>query len=175
MRPHTTNKLHFNFGFLLSANPGESRRVEMDYPAVRLEELHLEPLTGYFKASRTARGIFLRGKLISFAEAECARCNTHFLHPIELYLDDHYYLPEVAPLGEYVIDETGRLDLGPLVRELAITAVPMQPICKTDCQGLCIECGTNLNETNCDCVDDDLDPRFAILQKLLDSNQINNP
>lgn len=171
MRPHTTNKLHFNFGFLLAANPGDSRRVEMDYPAVRLEELHLEPLTGYFKASRTASGIYLRGKLISFAEAECARCNAVFRHPIEIHLDDHYYLPEVAPPGEYIIDETGKLDLGPLVREIAITAVPMQPICKAACQGLCVECGANLNEEDCGCEEDDIDPRFAILQQLLDGKQ----
>ncbi|MGB1252417.1 MAG: YceD family protein [Candidatus Promineifilaceae bacterium] len=171
MRPHTTNKLHFNFGFLLSANPGEHRRVEMDYPAVRIDELHLEPLTGYFKASRTAQGIFLRGKLTSFAEAECARCNSLFLHPMSLHLDDHYYLPEVAPLGEYTIEETGKLDLGPLVRELAITAVPMQPVCKEACQGLCIECGTNLNETDCGCVDEYIDPRFAILQQLLEKKE----
>ena len=171
MANHTTDRLHFNFGYLLADNPGESRIVELDYPSVKLDEVYLEPLTGKFRASRTARGIFLKGKLRSIMEIDCARCSHPFKSPVDLLLNDHYYLKADAPEGEFIIPESGKLDLGPLVRELAITAVPMQPICKEDCAGLCVTCGINLNETTCDCEDDDIDPRFAILKQLLESEE----
>ena len=168
MPQHTTDKLHFNFGSLLFGNPGEKTTVEIDYPSVKLDDIYLAPLTGKFRASRTARGVFLKGTLQTIMEIECARCNELYQAAAEFHLNDHYYLKEVAPAGEYIIGKDGKLDLGPLVRELAITAVPIKPICKADCQGLCVTCGQNLNHGTCDCVDDDIDPRFAILKQLLE-------
>lgn len=171
MPNHTTDRLHFNFGFLLSGNPGEKTTVELDYPSVKLEEVYLAPLTGKFKASRTARGIFLKGALRSILEIDCSRCMDTFQAPARLPLNDHYYLRDVAPPGEFIIGEDGILNLGPLVRELAITAVPIQPICKNACQGLCVTCGVNLNHETCDCEVDDIDPRFAILKQLLENSE----
>lgn len=168
MPNHTTNKLHFSFGSLLSGTPGEKTIIEIDYPSVKLEDVHLSPLTGKFRASRTARGIFLKGILRTIIEINCARCNDTFQTAAQLHLDDHFFLKESAPAGEYIINKDGKLDLGPLVRELAITAVPIKPICKTDCQGLCVTCGQHLNHGTCECEDDNIDPRFAILKQLLE-------
>ena len=168
MPNHTTDRLHFNFGFLLAGNAGENTIVELDYPSVKLDELYLQPLTGKFRASRTARGIYMKGTLRSIMDVECARCNNMFKAAVTMHLDDHYYLRDVAPPGEFIIGEDGILNLGPLVRELAITDVPIQPICKAACAGLCIECGINLNESTCDCEVDDIDPRFAVLKQLLE-------
>ncbi len=171
MSNHTTDKLHFNFGYLLAGNAGEKTEIELDYPSVKLEEIFLEPLTGKFRASRTARGIFLKGTLRSIMDVECGRCNTTFKTTVTMHLNDHYYLKDVAPPGEFIIGEDGILNLGPLVRELAITDVPIQIICKPDCAGLCVECGVNLNETSCDCVYDTIDPRLAILKQLLENEE----
>ncbi len=171
MPNHTTDKLHFNFGYLLAGNPGENSQVELDYPSVKLEEIYLQPLTGHFRASRTARGIFLKGILRSILDVECGRCNNIFKTAVKMHLNDHYYLKDVAPLGEFTIGEDGLLNLGPLVRELAITSVPIQLICKEDCAGLCVECGANLNETTCDCQEDTIDPRMAILKQLLENEE----
>ena len=168
MPQHTTDKLHFNFGSLLFGNLGEKTTVEIDYPSVKLEDMLLAPLTGKFRASRTARGIFVKGTLRTIIEIECARCNDNYQAPAKFHLDDHYYLKAVAPAGEYIISKNGNLDLGPLVREWAITAVPIKPICKSECQGLCVTCGQNLNHGTCDCEDDDIDPRLAILKQLLE-------
>jgi uncharacterized protein len=45
--------------------------------------------------------------------------------------------------------------------------MPIQPICRSNCQGLCVECGQNLNEGSCTCSNDQIDSRFAKLQNLL--------
>ncbi len=171
MNNHTTDRLVFNFGFLISGNPGQKTTVELDYPSVKLEEIYLAPLTGKFKASRTARGVFLKGNLRSILEIECSRCTDNFQTPVALPLEDHYFLRDEAPPGEFTIADDGILDLGPLVRELAITAVPIQPICKEDCQGLCVTCGQNFNHGTCDCEVDDIDPRMAVLKQLLENNE----
>lgn len=168
---HITRKLRFNFGFLLEGNPGESRVVELDYPAVELDDVMLAPLRGKFRASRTAGGIYLKGTLYTEMQVACARCTELFTLPVEIDLDDHYYTPDLAPPDEYIIDARGILDLGPLLRELAVTAVPMQAVCLEACRGLCVECGQNLNEGDCACEVDNIDPRMAVLKQLLDREE----
>jgi iron only hydrogenase large subunit-like protein/nitrogen-specific signal transduction histidine kinase len=64
--------------------------------------------------------------------------------------------------------ETGFIDLSPLVRELSLLESPMQPLCQPDCQGLCMVCGQNLNEADCGCEVDEIDPRLAKLRSLLE-------
>ncbi len=164
------SKLRFNFGFLIEADLGTSRKVELSYPTIKVsEDLTLTPLEGSFTVTRTGEGIYIGGKLNSLLELQCMRCLIDMQQQISFQLDDlFYYPPESAPIGEQVLGEDGFIDLAPLIRELGLLEVPMQPICKEDCQGLCIECGQNLNEVNCDCEVDDIDPRMAALKQLLD-------
>lgn len=165
------SKLRFNFGFLLEADLGTSREYELNYPSVHLEDdVVLTPLTGEFSAIRNSRGIYITGQLHSQIEGECARCLEATQLPISIPLDDlYYYPPNTAPPGEFAVGEDCFVDLGPLVRQVSLLEIPMQPFCKPDCKGLCAECGQNLNEGSCDCAQDDLDPRMAILKSLLDS------
>jgi uncharacterized protein len=166
------SRLRFNFGFLLEANHGTSRTMELDYPTVQLEDdVTLAPLTGKFQAIRNSKGIYITGLLHSNIDVECARCLDPVTVPLKIQLDEMYsYPPETAPPGEYSVGEDGFIDLAPLVRQLSLLAIPMQPICRVDCQGLCIEFGHNLNEGDCHCPDDDVDPRLSLLRELLDSN-----
>jgi len=62
-----------------------------------------------------------------------------------------------------------RIDVGLLIREQIYLALPMKPICRDDCQGLCSECGTNLNSSSCNCAREAVDPRLASLKTLLKS------
>ncbi len=164
------SRLRFNFGFLLEAPIGTIREVQLDYPSVQVvQDLTLTPLTGDFLATRISEGIYLSGKLRSEIEQQCVRCLEDAIVPLVMQIDElYYYPPGEAPEGAYVVGENGYIDLAPLVRELALLDLPMQPLCKVDCQGLCMECGQNLNLGDCGCVTDDIDPRLAILRQLLD-------
>ena len=163
------SKLRFNFGFLIEADLGTSRLVELDYPSVRVSpDLTLSPLQGKFTATRTGEGIYIGGKLHSTMAVDCMRCLDSMQLPITFSLDElFYYPPETAPEGEQTIGENGYIDLAPLVRELSLLEVPIRPVCRTECRGLCIQCGHNLNEGECDCDIDDIDPRLAALKQLL--------
>lgn len=163
------SRLRFNFGFLLEAEHGTSRTTELEYPSIRVaDDLTLIPLRGAFTATRVSEGVYLTGALHSHTRLGCVRCLEDANVAITIRLDDLFYYPaHSAPPGEHTIGENGYVDLAPLVRELAWLDVPIQPLCKDDCQGLCMICGTNLNDADCDCVDDEIDPRLEVLKQLL--------
>jgi uncharacterized protein len=164
------SRLRFNFGFLLEAPNGTSREVELDYPSIRVsDDMILEPLRGDFTATRISEGIYISGRLNSHILLECVRCLEDANVPLTLDIDElFYYPPEAAPAETYVVGENGFINLSPLVRELALLDTPIQPLCRPDCQGLCMICGQNLNEGDCDCEDDEIDPRLEALKNLLD-------
>lgn len=85
------------------------------------------------------------------------------------------------PEGERALAENGLclgedLDAGgyrgPVIRlddffgEIIALAMPLQPLCRSECPGICPHCGVDLAETQCDCVDEKIDSPFAVLSKL---------
>jgi uncharacterized protein len=58
------------------------------------------------------------------------------------------------------------IDLGQLMKEQFYLALPMKPLCRDECRGLCALCGANLNRGTCGCVAAWEDPRFAALRAL---------
>jgi uncharacterized protein len=61
--------------------------------------------------------------------------------------------------------EDDLLDLEPTLRDAVVLALPLQPLCQPDCEGLCIECGANLND-NPGHKHDVIDARWAALADL---------
>lgn len=147
--------------------------MEIDYPTIQVsEDVTLTPLKGKFTATRTSEGVYVNGRFQSAIHTECNRCLEPTTAPINIDMDELFYYPEEEmPQDEdaFAFDgETGFIDLGPLMRELSLLATPTQPLCRPDCQGLCMECGQNLNEADCGCAVDEIDPRLAKLRTLLE-------
>ncbi|MBK8429789.1 MAG: DUF177 domain-containing protein [Chloroflexi bacterium] len=160
--------LRFNFGYLIEAPSGTSSDIEINYPSMRLDDVVLRPLNGQFRATRTSEGILIQGQFQTLMETECVRCLEMTLLEVETAVEEIFYYPAyTAPEGDYVVHEDGNADLGPLVREMSLLALPMQVLCKPDCLGLCPDCGQNFNVGTCDCEPDDIDPRLAVLRSLL--------
>ena len=65
----------------------------------------------------------------------------------------------------------GRIDLSHMVVEQIVLALPMKPLCKPDCRGLCALCGANRNLESCDCAPEESDPRWAPLKTLQKSRR----
>ena len=76
----------------------------------------------------------------------------------------------VLPLPEepdsFTIDEYYILDLTEAVRQYALMVIPMKPLCREDCAGLCPGCGSNLNQGPCGCPPVEADPRWSVLSKM---------
>ena len=119
----------------------------------------------------------VHGRVKTTLELECGRCLEQFALPVDASFDVRY-LPVDANAGEgehEIEDEDldaayyrdGVLDVIDLLREQFQLALPMKPLCTEACKGLCPECGTNLNRTQCDCTPKWEDPRLAALKGLL--------
>jgi uncharacterized protein len=118
----------------------------------------------------------LVGRVKTAVELTCSRCLEGYVMPVDEAFDV-LYLPH-APAGpgeERMVEdddlstafyEDNVIDLGQLMQEQCYLAVPMKPLCKDDCRGLCPVCGTNFNTGSCDCRPTWVDPRLAALDQL---------
>jgi len=99
----------------------------------------------------------------------CARCmkmtEQHFSVPVfETLADDRAEISD----RDAVIPLTGTaVDLNTVIWPEILLSLQTRYLCKPDCKGLCASCGADLNETTCDCREDDIDPRLAGLKDLL--------
>ena len=132
----------------------------------------------------------LAGRIRGTLELVCSRCLEPFPFPIDVPFDLRY-LPQHLNMSaggtddedddadaESDAEEVGgddlttafyrddQIDLAHMVREQLYLALPMKPLHREDCKGLCPNCGVNLNETTCACQTAWEDPRLAPLKKL---------
>ncbi len=169
MNLNSRHPLRINVGFLLHENVGYSREFDFDHPSVQVgDDLDVVDLNGSIRLTRTNQGLYAQGRLRASTRLECVRCLTGFDQRLTVEMTDLLVFPPgqaVDPL--LAVPETGILDLNPLVREYFLLDVPLQPLCRPDCKGLCPECGNNLNESSCSHTQADVDPRLAALKSLL--------
>ena len=135
------------------------------------------PIRGNVQFLCTNRSILVTGKMDTSVKGECSRCLERFQYPLKMNLEEELFLtidpvsglplPPPTEAGAFLIDENHMLDLGEAVRQYKIMALPMNPVCRKDCSGLCPQCGRNLNQGTCDCAPLPADPRWAQLQGLL--------
>jgi uncharacterized protein len=118
----------------------------------------------------------LVGTVNAGLELSCSRCLEPYRLPVAASFELRY-LPASAASTETEgeVDEDDletsyyredRIDLNELLREQFYLALPMKPLCRDTCRGLCPHCGTNLNTGACDCAPDVEDPRLAVLKNL---------
>jgi len=131
---------------------------------------------------RTDRGILAEAKLHTEVELTCSRCLTLFNCSLMLNIAEEYLpttdvvsgasltLPDES--GGFIIDEHHILDLTEAIRQYALLAIPMKPLCRQDCAGLCPTYGHNLNQGPCHCPSQQADPRWAKLKKLASANGV---
>jgi uncharacterized protein len=166
--PHSP--LRLNVGFVVAQSAGFSRDFPFELPQLNIPpDLQISNLIGSIRASRTPQGILLQLEANVEVSLECVRCLTGFQQPLhieftELYAFSQRYVTDSGLL----MPETGIIDLAPVLREYVLLEIPISPLCRPDCKGLCPICGNNLNESQCNHDDDSGDPRFSSLKKLLD-------
>ncbi|MCD8316642.1 MAG: DUF177 domain-containing protein [Eggerthellaceae bacterium] len=115
------------------------------------------PIRWSVDLNNTGEGIYVHGTSQTEAETECARCldDVHLDLAGEIegyYLFDPDSIPEGLDTDEYeIIPDDHVIDIGPLIYASILIELPLVPLCRPDCKGLCASCGTNLNYSTCDC------------------------
>jgi uncharacterized protein len=112
-------------------------------------------------------GIEVEGTIRAPWVGTCRRCAERVEGELQIPVHERFAdLAVAGPSDEdfYPID-LDHIDLAPLVRDAVVLELPMAPLCKEDCAGLCPQCGANRNEGDCGCVAP-RDPRWANLDVL---------
>lgn len=130
----------------------------------RIDESGDPPVYGEVSLLRTDRGIFVSGTLETTAEAVCSRCLSSFDQSLTINIEEEYLIKSEE--GAFTISDDRQLDLTEAVRQYSLLALPMKPLCREDCAGLCPSCGHNLNLGPCACPPTGPDPRLAPLARL---------
>lgn len=153
----------------------EQARLDVDLPpdAEFWNDIHLEPVAPLevrLEAQQAGPDVVVRGRVSGAFAGECRRC----LEPVTVTIDEE--LGRLYRAGEDMAEEESEdvlplprgseLSLREPVRETVLLAVPEFVYCREDCAGLCPYCGTNLNESSCECTVEEEDERWAPLRQL---------
>lgn len=140
-----------NVGFIINASAGYYRDFDFYLPALKDEDgAALTDLQGRVKITRTPQGLLVEGKFGAQTRLECVRCLEEYSHDLRWEFTELYaFSPNNVTDSGLLVPEDAQLDLEELVRDGALLEIPISPICQPGCQGLCIECGQNLNLADC--------------------------
>lgn len=122
--------------------------------------------------------VFVRGTLRGWLEVACSRCVGRARVAVDEALQVTYMPTAAIPeeterevdleeddLELYPFDGES-IDLQPLLRDQLVLSVPFAPVCDEACRGLCPECGGDLNNVDCGCEREVIDPRLAALKNI---------
>lgn len=165
--------VQYNVSMLVQEPVGSVRRYSVDGD-VRIdgERRHIR---GEATFLRTQDGVLVTAELAGVGSEQCSRCLGDVTIPIEMTISEEYIatvdantgaaLKPPVDLEAFRIDEKYTLNLEEAVRQSWAGALPMQPLCRQDCQGLCLRCGQDLNSGDCSCPPE-MDERWSALQTL---------
>jgi len=115
------------------------------------QELIFTTVKGSSIISRAQQGLLVQGNFSAETPSTCVRCLNDFELSVAAVFSELYaFKEENATESELIVPENGFIDLKPLLLEYLLVEIPINPICKVDCAGLCLECGCNLNVIHCE-------------------------
>ena len=145
--------------------------IELNMPGHSL----IEPLAFAGRAVRSFEDIIVEGKLTGSVESQCGRCLCSFKMPLDMVVEI-VFVPQEEPLaddgGTIEVDEDfsyivgNDIDLSQEIKDLIIVNLPISPVCREDCKGLCTQCGVDLNTGPCRCGGDKGSSPFDKLREL---------
>jgi len=155
------------FNFKIAAN-----QIDLDTEGVQI----IGDIEVIGELRKNAAKTDVRGSIKAPVEIECTRCLTPVKRELDIVFDVDFIDRELFPdskethlessdLETDVIDGN-ELDLTQVAREQILLNLPEQVLCREDCKGICPTCGNDLNEDDCKCSDDNIDPRWAALKDL---------
>jgi len=131
------------------------------------------PLVLDLRLESVTEGVLVTGTVTVPTEGECGRC----LEPvtIELVVDvcELFAYPDSVTDETAGADEVDRIvddliDVEPVVRDAVVLGLPVTPLCRTDCAGLCPDCGQRLDDLPAGHTHHKIDPRWAGLADFLE-------
>lgn len=127
-------------------------------------------------------GVLATGSAIVPLTGECARCLDPLSSSVEISFQELYLYQAVQAAWSDADSESDaeeryldgdRLDLEPAFRDAVVLALPLSPLCRDDCPGLCVRCGARLADAGEEHThDEDVDPRWGPLRNIEASSKL---
>ncbi len=165
--------MRWNVSHLLKSGVGEEREYEFSEANPSIKEL-AAGIEGSAQFIRTKSGILVLASADTSVRCICSRCLQEFSTPAHITIEEEFLQTTDAETGvkvtldgneeSFTISSQNELDLTESVRQYAILAIPIKPLCKEDCRGLCQSCGKNLSEGTCTCKAEPGDRRWEALE-----------
>lgn len=138
---------------------------------------YLSPVKGFLKIIKSGVEVIIQGSFKTSINLQCSRCaepfeytirsliNTTF-HPTQtLTRDEHYELHDEELDTEFYRDDI--IDISEFITQEVVLNIPMKPLCKDMCRGICLNCGADLNKEICKCKDVSNGNVFSMLDKII--------
>jgi uncharacterized protein len=163
---------------------GASSEADIHEEQVQLDEdlKVMGPIDGHARMRRVNQGLLIDGWVDLALGMDCARCLKTTEQPTHVTFAERFYptvdvmtgtpLPPIQEDDVFAIDEHHQVNLTEAIRQAVLLAVPLVPLCKEDCAGLCPQCGHDLNIDQCDCQPVEIDSRLDMLKQLLKNEQL---
>lgn len=158
----------------LGRRPGSMRTVRRTAPAPEgfgLEMIGVPegaPLDLDLRLEAVMEGVLVSGTVTAPLSGECGRCLDPISDETVVRFQELYAYPDSTTDDTAAADEVSRIeadmiDLAPAVRDAVVLGLPITPVCRDDCRGLCATCGVRLDDLPPGHSHDQLDPRWAAL------------
>lgn len=152
----------YEFRFLVSA-----AALDVQFPGVEIVgDIEFAGVLVY-----TGRAYNFSGDMKLTRNFQCDRCLEEFTREYTYSFEEEFKLRADYAMVDENEDvnwfDGDEVELDEVFREMVILSQPLNNICSSDCRGLCLKCGANLNKGECGCDRTIIDPRLAALQKLL--------
>ena len=118
-----------------------------------------------------SEGVYVSGRVHGSLSGECGRCLNEITQSFDVKIAELFAYAASTTEETTDEDEVGRMqgdlfDLEPALRDAVVLMLPTNPLCRPDCPGLCPECGVHFDDLPADHSHEDVDPRWAALRNL---------
>ena len=159
-----------NVGFIVHQEVGYKREFPFEFEQIQIaDDLDLRHFEGIASIGRTPQGLIVQAKFSAETNLECVRCLNEFEQRLTWEFTELFaFNKKSVSESDLLLPEDAHIDLQPLIREYALLEIPIKPVCKPDCQGLCSVCGEDLNLKDCGHRAPTEESPFSVLKGLLD-------
>jgi uncharacterized protein len=172
----------YNVAGLLTGNLGDSQQYEIENERLEISGYKLTKISGPVRLMRTDVTVLVSAEIEAKSQGLCSRCLEPASLDIFVAMEEEFtpinanLMDSAANQNEIgdafydpalIIDERNFLDLTVGLGQALLSAIPIAPLCKDDCLGICPTCTVNRNIIQCSCAKSSVDPRWAGLAGLL--------
>ena len=178
--------MRFNVAQLLKEGVGARRKYVLNEQCTAMPETGTTLVNGEMTITRVDKGVWVTSPIQANSFTSCSRCLKPYEYVVQFEINEEYlsvaeisngnittseYERDVED-GTFVLDHSHNLDISEAIRQYVSINMPMKPLCNTSCAGLCLNCGTDLNDVVCACnTIGKVDPRLSPLLGLLGSKR----